>query len=427
MKKNLHTLKTLPNGLKLVASRMPYMESVSIGVWVALGGRYEEKRSCGISHFIEHMLFKGTLSRDARQLKQAIEGVGGHINAFTSEENTCYLVKVPSRHMALAMDILSDMVKNPKMDAVEIERERNVILEEIKMYKDQPASYVHELLAQTMWPDHPLGRPLTGEEETVMGLDRTALAGVRQRYYQPSGMSVVAAGCLEEDGFFKLCDKNLGECAGAEILPFAGFRSGQKEPAVKLYYKDTEQINLAMGFHVFGRKDKRRHALGLLNIILGGNMSSRLFEELREKRGLCYDVASSVKLYDETGAFFLHAGVDNGKVEETLAAVMNELSMISAHGISPDELARAKEFAGGQFSMALEDTGTRMLWLGEKITNEAKIPEVNSVLRDIGAVKEDDVGALARYVFRTSALNVALIGGKQYLKEGRIRKVVGKA
>jgi len=416
--------KTLNNELKVITSQMPGMESISIGVWIGTGGRYEDKKYCGISHFIEHMLFKGTYSRDARELKQAIEGVGGHFNGFTAEEVTCYLVKVPKKHFIKGLDVLSDMVVNPKMDQAEIEKERYVILEEIKMYRDRPSSYVHEILAQVMWPDHPLGRPLTGYEDTVSKITRSDLMEIKAKFYKPESIAVVACGKFEDRSFASVVKDKFSSLEGKGAPLYNKFKVAQREKKMSLYFKDTEQTHLAIGFHSSGRMDKRRYAIDLLNIILGGNMSSRLFEELREKRGLCYDVSSSSKKYEDTGAFFIHAGVDNRKVEETLKIITGELMTIKDKLADDDELNRAKEFYKGQLLLALEDTGSRMLWLGDKVMTEEGVPKIKDILERIDDVKPGDIKKAANLTFSEKLMNLSAIGPKDILSKVPIEKLM---
>ncbi len=423
----MYKKKTLKNKLDIIISPMRHMESIAIGIWIGTGGRYEDKKFCGISHFIEHMLFKGTLRRNASQLKQEIEGVGGHFNGFTSEEVICYLVKIPARHLMLGLDVLSDMVLNPKMDESEIEREKKVICEEIKMYEDRPSSFVHEILAGLMWPEHPLGRPLTGDINTVMAMDRIALMKHKERFYQPANMAVVVTGkmyihkLLEEvNKKFRAGYKNSKN----KKYQFKKFKITQEKPRLKLHFKDTEQAHIAIGFHAFSRKDKDKYALDLLNIILGGNMSSRLFEELREKQALCYDVSSSVKKYEETGAFLIHAGVDNSKTEIALRAIMHELAKVKKHYVSKDELKRAKEFYKGQFLLALEDTGSRMLWLGDKTMTKEGIPGLKFILRHIEKVNIEDIRRVASRVFKENFMNLAAIGRASGLRENKIRSLM---
>lgn len=421
----MHKIHTLDNGLKVVTSNMSGMESAAIGILIGMGGRYEDQKYCGVSHFLEHMLFKGTIKRDAKELKEAIEGVGGHFNGFTAEEVTCYLVKVPSKYMALGLDVLCDMILNPKINEVDLEKERQVILEEIKMYKDQPSSYVYELLAETMWPDHPLGRPLTGFDNTVRATDRKTMFAIKNHYYVPNNIAIVAAGKVDEEKLIKSIEKSFSGKEREEINSFDFFKNEQNKKRIKVYFKDTEQTQIAIGFHSFGRGDKRRYALNILNIILGGNMSSRLFEELREKKGFCYDISSSVKKYEETGAFTFHAGVDNMKVKSAVKAIMKELSLIKDELVSGDELKRAKEFYKGQLLLALEDTGSRMIWLGDRVMTKQGIPAISKVLKGIEAVTKKDVMEVALEILNTKKMSLACIGPERTLKKINFGRLLG--
>jgi len=411
----MKTIKTLDNKLKIVMSSMPHMESVSIGIFVGMGGRYEEKETTGISHFIEHILFKGTQKRDAKQLKQEIEGVGGHFNGFTTEEVTCYLVRVPKKYTAVGLDVLSDMVLDPKIDPSDMEKEKKVILEEIKMYKDQPSSYVHEILAEVMWGDTALGRPLAGYEGTVKKLNRDAILEAKKKAYVPNNIAIVTAGNINEEQIVSDIAERFRGLSELNAPIYEKFECGQDEKKFKFLFKDTAQTNIALGFHTIGRDapQQDRYAMNVLNIILGANMSSRLFEELRERQGLCYDITSSVKKYQETGAFFIHAGIANTKVRDAVRSVMRELQLIRSEVVSDDELKRAKEFYKGQLLLAFEDTGSRMLWLGDKIMSENSIPEVNGVLEKIDNVNKSDVIRLAGSIFKEEKLNVSCIGPKR--------------
>ena len=404
---------------------MPHMESIAIGIWIGMGGRYEDKKICGISHFIEHMLFKGTLTRNASQLKQAIEGVGGHFNGFTSEEVTCYLIKIPAQHLLLGLDILSDMVLNPKMDEAEIKREKEVICEEIKMYKDQPSSFVHEILANLMWPNHPLGRSLTGSVDTVRGMDRKTLMEYKQRFYQPRNIAVVTAGRIHIHKFLENVNRKFQVTyKNNKRYQFKKFSVKQKKKKLKLHFKDIEQTHIAIGFHAFGREDKDKYVSNVLNIILGGNMSSRLFEELRERQALCYDVSSSIKKYEETGAFLIHAGIDNRKTELALRSIMQEVVKLKKYYVSGDELRRAKEYYKGQLLLALEDTGSRMLWLGDKLMTKEGIQSTKSILNNIESIKTEDIRRVANRIFITKRMNLAAIGPHHGLKENKIEKIM---
>jgi predicted Zn-dependent peptidase len=415
----------LKNGLRVITSNMPHMESVSIGVWIGVGGRYESRKHCGISHLIEHMLFKGTASRTAVMLKEAIEGVGGTFNAFTGQENTCYFVKLPAGYLELGLDILSDMVLNPVLDRRELEKEKQVICEEIKMYMDQPAQYVFDILAETMWPYNPLGYPITGYLDTVTNLKKEHLVEFQKRYYQPANIIIVVTGkgSLRKKSL-SFANNIFSMPSGQRTFPFEELKGIHKGARVTLLQKNTEQTHMILGFHSVNRTHKLRFAALLLHTILGGNMSSRLFERLREQKALCYEIASSVKKYKETGAFIIHAGVDNNMLFEALREITGELRNIKKNFVTPDELHRAKEYCRGQFLLALEDTASRMVWLGEKIILEGKAPSVKALFRNIEKVTIEDVKRTANIVFDTRNLNFATIGPAGTKARSDLKKIL---
>ncbi|MEA3305293.1 MAG: pitrilysin family protein, partial [Candidatus Omnitrophota bacterium] len=283
--------KTLDNGLKIIAHKMPQMKSAALGIWIAAGGRYENMDNRGISHFTEHLLFKGTKKRTTVQIKNSIEGIGGVLNGFTSEEVTCYFTKVIGRHIGLGLDVLSDMVLNAKFDPKDVRMERSVILEEIKMYKDHPDQHVHELLAELLWPKQTLGIPLIGTFRTVHSLKRRDLIEYRNKFYNPSNITIAACGDVNWDIFLKNCEDTFLKKRAAGPLSFGKIEISQKAPKIKILGKATEQTNIAIGFHGIRRNDPARYAMDILNVALGANMSSRLFHELREKRGLAYAIS----------------------------------------------------------------------------------------------------------------------------------------
>lgn len=406
----MHKLDSLGNGLKVATETMPHMESVAIGVWINAGGRYENAANSGISHLLEHLLFKGTVSRDMMTIKQEIEGRGGSFNGFTSEEHTCYLVKVQAKDAGLGVDILSDMVFNPRLDENEVRKEKDVIVEEINMYKDIPAHYVHEILAEMMWPDQPLGMPLAGTAESVKSIAREDVVSYKEAYYNVKNMLLIGSGKIAEDALLELAGKYFASSAGKDVPKFKGVKLGQDSPELRLTSKDTEQTHVALGLHAIDRFHPDKYALSLVNVILGGNMSSRLFHIVRDEMALCYEISSSVRRYEDCGAFVIDAGVDNRKLARALEVVLRELSRIKEEPVKAEELRRAKEYCKGQLLFALEDTMSRMLWLGEKITSGEKDFSVKKILESIEAVKPDDLMRVSRGIFRDDNLNLSIIG-----------------
>ena len=401
---------TLNNGLTVATHYMPNRVSVALGIWLKAGSRYETKDINGISHFLEHLLFKGTKKRSCEQLKQSIEGIGGSLNGFTSEELTCYLAKVPARYRASALDVLGDMVLNARLDTADIEMERKVILEEIRMYKDLPAHFVMDLLSGLLWPKHPLGRNIAGETSSINSIGRNELLNYKQRFYRLNNIAVVACGALRHKEFLQACKNYFSSSEGGKVNKFVQAQQTQKNPQVKLQVKDTEQIHLALGVHSLPRNHPGRFALGLLHIILGANMSSRLFREVREKRGLAYDIGTSVKFFQDSGAFIVHAGIDNRRLLEALEVILAQWEQIKEVKIKQEELGRAKEYYIGQLRLALEDTSNHMLWLGEKVASINKVLRPEEIIRRVREIGPDDLKRLAKQILQRRSLNLALIG-----------------
>jgi predicted Zn-dependent peptidase len=413
----------LSNGLRIISHRMPKMQSASLGIWVKVGGRYESERNKGISHYLEHLLFKGTRKFSYREIKESIEGVGGSLNGFTSEEVTCYLAKIPGRHFDIALDVLSDMVLNPLLPASEVEKERTVILEEIKMYKDQPQVYVHDLLDELLWPRQPLGTPIIGTVESVSRLNREEIKTFKQRHYTPRNIVISAAGLMGHEKLVKRARSLFSHAQEGLANEFVKAREQQKKPSLKIFPKDTEQTHMALGFHGLDREHPLRHALGILNVILGANMSSRLFNELREKRGLAYEIGTQVKRYQDTGVFLVHAGIDNSKLLEATSLILKELGACKKEKVSAGEFRRAKEFYLGQLMLALEDTLDHMLWIGEYTTCLDRAYSLGEIVKQVRQVKREDVREAARAVFQEKKLNLALIGPLSGRQDSIYRKL----
>lgn len=411
----------LDNGLRIVTYSMPARESIALGIWIKAGGRYESFSNKGISHFLEHLLFKGTKKYSCRKIKETIEGVGGSLNGFTSEELTCYLAKVPVKHSELALDVLSSMVLDPTLPKAEVEKEKTVILEEIKMYKDQPQSYVYELLDELLWPNQPLGAPIIGTSESVNGIGREDLSDFKHKFYTPANIVISAAGLLDYDKFIKVSKGIFSKAKNQDSNTFIKARQEQDGLQLKIFHKDTEQTHLALGLHALPREHPLKHALGLLHVILGANMSSRLFNELREKRGLAYEIGTAVKRFQDTGAFIVHAGIDNRKVPEALKLILRELSKCREKLLTLDEFKRAKEFYLGQLSLALEDTLEHMLWIGEYTLSLDRTYSLKDIIEEVNRVTRQDVRKVAQDIFKDNKLNLAFIGPLKDKEEALFR------
>ena len=405
----MYKITRLPNGLTIATVEMPHMNSVSLGLWVGVGGRYETAEVNGVCHFIEHMLFKGTKKRSARQISQDVEGIGGYLNAFTSEEMTCYHSKARHDRFDELLDVLTDMFLNSRFDTVEIDKERSVIKEELAMYLDQPQHRVQELLNETLWPGQPLGRPLTGTEKTLDRLDRQTLVNYQRENYAASRTVIAAAGRLKHAQVVKAVSKLARRFPQGQAPKFAAATSAQKAPEIRLFKKDTEQTQIALGIRACSRHDPRRYALRLLNTMLGENMSSRLFQVIREDRGLAYSIYSSLGYFDDVGTLTISAGLDVANVPKTLKLIVSELKNLAAVRPPAAELRRARDYVIGQIDLSLESSDSQMMWLGEQLLGYGKTISPQEVKRRISAVTGAEVRAAARDFFKADRMNLALV------------------
>ncbi|HEY8965109.1 MAG TPA: pitrilysin family protein [Candidatus Methylacidiphilales bacterium] len=402
-------------GIPVVVSEMAQVESACVGLWFPAGSRHEGERISGALHFIEHLFFKGTKRRNARQISEAVEGVGGYLNAFTSEEMTCYHAAAPASRLPLLFDVLLDMVEGSLFAAEEIERERGVILEEIKMYDDQPAQLVQERLNALLWPGISLGRPITGTRASVTRLSRSDLLACRERHCAPSRMTVTVAGKTTLPEVLALLGKRKGGGGASRFtLPksalFVPGKAGGSGPAVSALHKGIEQTHVALGFRGGSRHDPSRYAAKLLSVILGENMSSRLFQRIRERHGLAYSIASQISYYHETGCFAVLAGVENEKAERALRLVLKTLSEAAAKAPSASELKRARDYVVGQTYMGLESTSNQMMWAGEGMIGYGEVLSPREIESRIAAVTPEEVRRVAAALFQPRNLALATVG-----------------
>ncbi len=398
----------LPNGLRIISEEIPHLRSVAVGVWVVSGSRYEAAEVAGVSHFLEHLLFKGTERRSAREIAQAMDAVGGQLNAFTGKEYTCFYAKVLDQHLPLALDLLADMLLCSRMDAADIQKEKGVIVEEIKLYEDTPDELVHDLFTQAVWERHPLGRAILGTAQTVEGLSGEAIGEYYRCRYAPGNMVVAAAGHLNHD-------RLVEEVARL----FEGFRRPTVRPQVQpprnqsgvlVRPKDTEQVHLCLGTPGVSHDDAARYPLHILNTILGGGSSSRFFQEIREERGLAYSVYSYETTYKDTGLFTVYAGMSPRYVREVVDIITRELEAVRREGIRPEELARAKEQLKGNLVLGLESSSSRMSRLGRQELCLRQVESPDEVIAAIDAVELDQVRELAASLLPPEELALAAIG-----------------
>ena len=398
-----------PSGLAVATAEMPHMASVSLGLWAGIGGRHEPAELNGAAHFIEHMLFKGTRKRSARDISQAVEGIGGYLNAFTGEENTCLYSKARHDCFDELLDVLTDMFLNSKFDPVEINKERSVIKEELAMYLDQPQHHVHELLNELLWPDQPLGRPLTGTEKSLDAMGRGHLIHYLRSHYVAPSVLVVAAGCLSHREVVQAVSRFAPRFPHGKRPNFVPATSEQRAPAVRLFTKKTEQTQLALALRTCSRHDERRFALRLLNTILGENMSSRLFQEIREDRGLAYSIYSSLSFCDDVGILTISAGLDTDNLPQTLKLIVRELRRLRDAPLTAGELRRARDYVIGQLDLSLESTENQMMWVGEQFLGYGKIITPAQVKQRMSEVTAGEIRKVARDFFRPERLNLALV------------------
>ena len=399
----------LPNGLTIATAAMPFMASVSVGIWVGVGSRYEAAELNGACHFIEHMLFKGTSKRTAEEISQAVEGVGGYLNAFTSEEMTCFHARAHADRFDDLLDVLADMVLRSKFAPAELAKEREVIKEEVVMYRDQPQQLVQEVLNATLWPGHPLGRSVTGDEKALDALSRAKLLAYLKNNYLASNTLIVVAGNVTHRRAVKAVSRHAKFFKIGPRPQFTPVKVNQREPRVNLNTRKVEQTQLALGIHTCSRHDERRHALRLLNTILGENMSSRLFQVIREERGLAYSIYSTPSFYDDTGDLVISAGLDTENLPQTLRLIVRELKRFTEAPPSAAELRRARDYTIGQIDLSLESTDNQMNWLGEQLLGYGKIFQPAEVKHRLRAVTAGQIRAVARDFFRPERLNLALV------------------
>jgi len=397
------------SGVTIATAEMPHMSSVALGIWVGVGGRYESAPLCGASHFIEHMLFKGTRRRSARDISQDVEGIGGYLNAFTTEESTCFYAKAAHDQVERVWDVLADMFLNSTFDAVELEKERNVIKEELAMYLDQPHHQVQELLNETIWPDQPLGRPLTGTDKTLDSLTRAELVKYKDRNYVSKSTLITLAGKIEHREAVKMISRFATKFKKGSRPNYSVADPAQNAPRLRHHQKKTEQTQLALGIRTCSRHDERRFALRLLNVMLGENMSSRLFQVVREDNGLAYSICSSLTFFEDVGTLNISAGVETEKIEKALKLVVGELALFSQQLPSKAELRRARDYVFGQLDLNLENTENQMTWLGEQYLGYGKIISPQEVKSRVAEVTPSQIRSAARDFFHPERLSLAVV------------------
>jgi len=400
----------LDNGLCIITCPMPHTRSVSVVFFLIAGSCYEDDKEAGISHFVEHMCFKGTGKRQSSQeISEAIEGVGGILNGGTDREMTTYWCKLASQHFELAVDVIVDLLRNPLLRKEDVDKERQVIIEEINMSLDSPQQRVGMLYDELMWPGKPLGRDVAGSKETVSSITRQQMSEYLKNYYAPDNMLVSIAGDFQPDKAVEIIERAIGNWTKGKSLDYIPSSTGQESARVQVEHRDTEQVNLVLGLEGLSIFHPDRFILDILSIMLGEGMSSRLFSEIREKLGLAYDIHSYVEHFRDTGAFIIQAGVEPGQTGKAISAILTQLGSIKEN-ISDFEMHKAREMAKGRLLLSMENSRNVAGWYGAQEVLTRRIITIDAVTRIIEKISADDLKRVARSLFLTERLNLAVVG-----------------
>jgi predicted Zn-dependent peptidase len=408
----------LPNGLIVLTERMDHLRSVAMGLWIKSGSRCEPAETCGISHFVEHMLFKGTRSRTAQHIAREMDSIGGNLDAFTGKETICFNVKSLADHVPIALDVLTDLVLNPIFAATDIERERGVILEEIKIDEDNPDVLVHELFTQSFWKDHPLGKPILGTKESVERLDQQQLFAYHGDRFHGGNIVFSAAGHLDHDRFAEEVASKFSGLAGGETL----HELGAPEPEARIVLrnkKSLEQVQICLGLPAPRITDEGRYATLILNTVLGGGMSSRLFQTIREERGMAYSIYSDLSPYRDTGTLCVYAGTSESKALEVVKLIVAEFRNLKEIPLADEELKRAKDQLKGNILLGLESSNARMANLARQEMYFHNFMTVEEVISRIDEVQAADVQSMAQRLFLADRIAVTLLGRLHGVKVNR--------
>ena len=403
-----HRKSTLPNGIRVVTETMPHVRSVAVGIWVETGSRMEPEPVGGISHLIEHLVFKGTATRSAEDIARAIDSVGGQMDAFTAKEHTCFYVSVLDEHLPLATSLLTDILRHPLFAPADIEKEKAVVLQEIKMVEDTPDDLIHDLFAEQIWAQHPLGRPILGRWEQAKQFDRDTVLRYFQREYTPGRIVVAVAGNAEHEQVADLFAAGFdawGEPTEPHTVAPPVIR-----PGVHTVQKTLEQVHLLVGLPGVADLAPERYALYLLNDIVGGSMSSRLFQEVRERQALVYSVHSGQQAYRDAGLFYVYAGTDPANFGKVMNALMKEIRSLKKDGVTADELRRAKDHLKGSLMLSLESTSSRMNRLAKHELHLGSFLTIDEMLASIDGVRHEEVQALVSQVIDEEQLALTTLG-----------------
>jgi len=410
--------EVLPNGLTIITEEMQHIRSVSVGIWVRTGSRDEDMQWNGISHFVEHMVFKGTQHRSAEDIARQVDSIGGNMDAFTAKECVCFNMKVLDEHLPVAMDVLSDLVLNPTFDEKDITRERGVIMEEIKMDEDNPDYLVHEIFTQSFWKDHPLGKPILGTKDTVRKFERDPVLNFYGQRFAPGNLIVCAAGNLKHEGFVQLVLKHF-----QQMKPMPnGFHSSQPTIVPRIIMrnkKSLEQVQICVGVPSHPIAHERRHASYILNTLLGGGMSSRLFQNIRERQGLAYAIYSDLNPYRDTGCLSVYAGTSRASAAKVVQSIVSEFHKLKNERVPEEEMRRSKDQLKGSLMLSLESSTARMSNLARQEMYFDRFYTMDELIEKIESVTAEEVKALANEFFHPKCIAVTVLGNLNGLKLSR--------
>ncbi len=398
----------LPNGVRIITEEIEHVRSIAFGLWVGAGSRDEREGFEGISHFMEHMFFKGTEHRSARDLAESLEAVGGQLNAFTTKEYTCYYAKVLDEDLDLAIDVLSDMFFYSLFDAKEIEKEKNVVIEEIKMYEDSPDELIHDVFSECVWKDHPLGKPILGTEESIRSLNRDKIMTFLSEHYAPDNLVVAVAGKIKHEDIVEKLSNQFGvfERGGRRVLE----ETPTGQTVERYQHKETEQMHILLGVPGLGQDDEDIYAMHIFNNIIGGGLSSRLFQQIREQRGLAYSVYSYHSTYVDTGLFGIYAGTSPKNTKEVIECILQELKEIKQKGISASELERTKAQIKGGLYLGLESVSSRMSRLGKTELTYNRVLAPEEVVEKLEKVTQEDVLRVIGRLWQKDKISIMTLG-----------------
>lgn len=408
MRETTFRKEQLDNGIRVVAERIPSVKSVSLGIWVRVGSRDEDAKDAGISHFTEHMFFKGTAHRSAHDIALEMDSLGGELNAFTTRETTTFYVKVLDEHIAKGIEIISDLFLHSSMNRKDMEKEKQVVLEELKMVEDDPEDYIHDMHAKLVWDGNPLARPIVGSVETIKGLNRKSMLDFIGLHYHPANIVISAAGNFEFSNLLRLLNKSFGK------LRRKGTDNKRTNPALKngivVKNKSIEQVHLCLGTLGLPQNDKKRYALYALNSILGSSMSSRLFQEVREKRGLVYSIYSYLSSFADSGVMNIYAGTSKESLPVVLELVLKEIKKILRNGISRKEMIRVKNQMKGNLMLGLESTSNRMSRIARDEIYSGRFYTTDDIIREINMITPSQIQGLVNNLFKSEYLSLAILG-----------------